>query len=136
MQSQPNHQGYYRVGLYKNRKEIKKSIHRLVAEVFIINENNYPVINHKDENKANNSVDNLEWCSYKYNSNFGTAQKRRLVNKKTKILQYDLNNNFIKEHDSAINAEKSINILNAQSNIIKCCRGKHKTAYKYIWKYK
>lgn len=59
--------GYYSVVLYKN-KNYCRTIHRLVAETFIDNPNNYPVVNHKDSNKLNNSVDNLEWCTVRYNT--------------------------------------------------------------------
>ena len=56
--------GYYmQVGLFKNHKKYKVNIHRLVANTFIPNPNNYPVINHKDENPSNNYIDNLEWCT-------------------------------------------------------------------------
>jgi hypothetical protein len=64
---------YYVIGLHKNGKRKYKAIHRLVAETFIPNPNNYPLVNHKDENKLNNCVDNLEWCTHKYNSNYGKA---------------------------------------------------------------
>lgn len=62
----------------KDKDGVKKieSIHRVIAKVFIPNPHNYPIINHKDENPANNSVDNLEWCTYKYNNNYGSAPKK------------------------------------------------------------
>lgn len=67
---------YLGVYLYKNRKRKFMMIHRLVAMAFIENPNNYPQINHKDENSKNNSVENLEWCSAKYNVNYGNHNKR------------------------------------------------------------
>lgn len=69
--------GYKKVGLYKDGKVEVGRVHRLVATAFIPNPYNYPVINHKDENKQNNVVDNLEWCTVKYNANYGTAIQRR-----------------------------------------------------------
>ena len=69
---------YKRVNLCINGVGHKKTIHRLVAEAFIPNPNNYPCINHKDENKENNNANNLEWCTYKYNSNYGTCRERTL----------------------------------------------------------
>ena len=67
---------YFVIGLHKNGKKKYKAIHRLVAEAFIPNPNNYPIVNHKDENKENNYVDNLEWCTHKYNSNYGNARTK------------------------------------------------------------
>lgn len=63
--------GYLGVALTKNKKIKHLRVHRLVAEAFIPNYDNYPIINHKDENPSNNCVDNLEWCTYKYNMNYG-----------------------------------------------------------------
>lgn len=63
--------GYFLVSLSKDGKQKTRRIHRLVAEMFIPNPNNYPQVNHKDEDKRNNKVDNLEWCTNKYNSNYG-----------------------------------------------------------------
>ena len=79
--------GYYmQVGLYKNHKKHKENIHRLVANTFIPNPNNYPIINHKDENPSNNYVDNLEWCTYKYNCNYGTGvERQKLAKRKYRI---------------------------------------------------
>lgn len=69
-------QGYKRVALCKAGKHYKKYVHRLVAEAFVQNPNNFPVINHVDENPANNKADNLEWCSVKYNINYGSRAKK------------------------------------------------------------
>ena len=66
-----NGSGYLYVSLSKNNKRKNFYIHRLVATAFIENHDNLPVINHKDENRSNNSVDNLEWCTQKYNCNYG-----------------------------------------------------------------
>lgn len=68
--------GYWTVVLSKNGKYFTKRVHQLVAKAFIPNPNNYPCVNHKDENKNNNKFDNLEWCTYKYNNNFGSRNKR------------------------------------------------------------
>lgn len=72
--------GYYSTGLFKDGKQIGFSIHRLVATSFIPNPTNLPVINHKDENKLNNNVENLEWCTVAYNNTYGTAIERRREN--------------------------------------------------------
>lgn len=71
-----NNRNYLRVSLSKNGKPKIISIHRLVAETFIPNPNNYPYINHKDENPSNNCVDNLEWCTPDYNTNYGSRNKK------------------------------------------------------------
>ena len=63
--------GYIQVSLYKNGIKTGLKVHRLVAEAFIPNLDNLPQVNHKDENKSNNRVDNLEWCTAKYNNNYG-----------------------------------------------------------------
>ena len=68
--------GYTRVSLYKNNRYKSFLVHRLVAEAFISNPNNYTQVNHKDENKQNNRVENLEWCTARYNTNYGTHNKR------------------------------------------------------------
>ena len=68
--------GYEMVALYKEGKARNTKVHRLVAQAFIPNPNNYPQVNHKDENKINNNVSNLEWCTVLYNNCYGTRLKR------------------------------------------------------------
>ena len=81
---QQKKKGYMNVSLFKNGLKKNKLVHRLVAEAFIENIKNYPQINHKDEDTLNNMVNNLEWCTAKYNSNYGThkdkVRKRMLEN--------------------------------------------------------
>jgi hypothetical protein len=73
----PNPYGYIIVQLWNKQKCYQQGVHRLVAEAFIPNPNNLPVVNHKDEDKTNNCVENLEWCTVKYNTNYGTGIRRR-----------------------------------------------------------
>ena len=117
--------GYSYIGLHKNKKIKVIRIHRLVAIVFMPNPNNFPVINHKNKIRTDNNIDNLEWCSQKYNVTYSLAKK---------ILQYDLNNVFLKEWDSAMEIQRNLKINN--SNIIACCISKRKTAGGFKWKYK
>ena len=119
--------GYLYVNLWKDGGFKTKQIHRLVAEAYIPNPDNLPQVNHKDENKANNCLQNLEWCDCKYNNNYGTRNERH----KKSILQFDLNGNFVKEWSCATDVGRE-----AQTNICKCLKGKYKQAYGYIWKYK
>ena len=71
-----NTKDYLTVSLYKNGKIKTYYIHKLVAAHFIPNPDNYKEVNHKDENKSNNCVSNLEWCSREYNQNYGTKTQR------------------------------------------------------------
>jgi hypothetical protein len=69
--------GYLKVNLSKNKKIKQFTVHRLVSLMFLPNNKDYPCINHKDENPSNNNVDNLEWCTHKYNNNYGSVNKRK-----------------------------------------------------------
>ena len=125
--------GYSIVQLNINGIKKNYRVHRLVAQAFIPNPDNLPQINHKDENKLNNCVDNLEWCTNKYNANYGTHIERSSKGKYKRILQCDLNDNPIKEWESA--KQVQIELGYERSNI--CCnlKGKTKYAYGYKWKY-
>ena len=123
--------GYLYVALYKDKEYKKHLIHRLVAEAYILNPNNLPQINHKDECKTNNCLQNLEWCDAKYNNNYGTHIERASNGRKKPILQFDLDGNFIKEWHSAVDVGRE-----ARANIVSCLIGKTKSAYGYKWIYK
>ncbi len=130
--------GYLRVGLQTGKKQKMFAIHRLVAKAFIPNPDNLPQVNHKDENKENNCVDNLEWCTAKYNINYGNCieyrSKKRINGKNSKtVYQYSIDGQFIKEWPSTREIQRSLGF--AKSNIVTCCNGKIKTAYGYKWSY-
>ena len=120
--------GYLHINLYKNKKQYTLKVHRLVAEAFIPNVNNYREINHIDENKTNNVVENLEWCTRKYNKNYNN--KIQSISKR--VNQYDLNGNLIATYNSTMEASR---ILGISRNISACCLGKLKTCGGYIWRY-
>lgn len=131
--------GYKFVVLSKNGITKGYRVHRLVAEAFIPNPNNYKYINHKDENKLNNNVNNLEWCTLSYNNAYGTKierSKKKMINTVgRKIRQYDLKGNLIRTWDCIMDAERYLNIKRASSPICACCKKKKPTAYGYIWDY-
>lgn len=104
-------------------------IHRLVAEAFIPNPFNFRCVNHKDENKLNNHVDNLEWCTYQYNNTYGKGALQR----NSKIIQYDMAGNALKIWESIKEAAESLEIK--YQNISACCRGKKKSSGGYAWTY-
>lgn len=85
-----NSRGYQNVVLCKNGKTKTFTMHRLVAIAFLDNPDNLPQVNHKDENKTNNCVDNLEWCDSVYNNNYGTRNKKCSDKWKLKRLQKEL----------------------------------------------
>ena len=133
-----NKKGYLLVNLYKNRKRKSYKIHQLVAEHFIPNPDNLPEINHIDEDKTNNRVDNLEWKSHKDNCNHGTRNERiakTMTNgKRSKpVLQLSLSGELIREWPSI--SECGRNGFNHR-NIVSCCNGKLKQYKGFRWMYK
>lgn len=125
--------GYKRVKLYTNGKFKTVFVHRIVATAFLDNPENYPVVNHLDENKLNNNVENLQWCTQKQNVNHGTGQQRRTEAVKMLVKQYTLDGQYIATYKSAVDLQELYGFH--QSAISRVCRGERKTAYKYIWKY-
>ena len=91
--------------LCNNGKRKTVSVHRVVAEAFVLNPNKYPIINHKDENKQNNKADNLEWCTHSYNRSYGNCNKNiqktfSNVGISKKIRSIDLKTGEIKKYNS------------------------------------
>ena len=139
-----DHKGYYKVHLSKGSKKEQMFVHRLVALAFLPNPNNYPIINHKDENPLNNRVENLEWCTYSYNINYGTANERQsnsMIGKNINspslsksVIQYTLDDEFVNEYLSSHEASRQTGIC--RTNISKCCRGGCKSAGGYKWCFK
>lgn len=126
--------GYLEVNLWKNNKQKTTMIHRLVAETFIPNPLNFPEVNHKDESKENNCLDNLEWCTSKYNANYGTRNKRMIKDYRLKpVVMCSKNGQELKSFKSLgdVVRETGFDI----SAIIRACKGKQKTSYGYVWKY-
>jgi len=127
----PNANGYNRVELCVDGKAKNVAVHRLVAEAFIENPCNLPIINHKDEDKQNNHVSNLEWCTHKYNSNYGCCQSKIAERKKKPVLQLSLvTGEVVRQFDSLKEAEES---GYNHGNVSACCYGRKKTAYGYLW---
>lgn len=128
-----NKNGYLFVHLCKDGVRERFLVHRLVALVFIPNPFNLPMVNHKDENPQNNSVENLEWCGADYNINYGNRTYRAVFKKSIPVFQYTKNGVFVKEYRSAVEAERETGICS--QNISKCRAGKLPSAGGYIWKY-
>lgn len=137
--------GYYKVGLYYDRKNKPTEVHRLIAKTFISNPENKKEVNHIDGNKLNNKIDNLEWVTHKENINHAwrtklfepvrEASKRYGKNNPNakRVIQYDLSMNKIKEYDCIVEATKETKI--DKTNIGKCCNNIRRTAGGYIWEF-
>lgn len=134
-----NRTGHLTVSLSKDGKRRCFLVHRLVASAFIPNPNGFPIINHIDENPANNRFDNLEWCTRKYNCNYGNARRH---NSENHINNVNLsapvvclkNGRVIAEFPSMWEAQRKTGAM--QQNIMKCCQEKRHTAGGYCWQYK
>jgi hypothetical protein len=122
--------GYLYVGLYKNNKGQKFSVHRLVAEAFVPNPNKLNEVNHKDENATNNCADNLEWCTRSYNNNYGTRNERAAKSRSKPVVCVELGEVYSGAEDAA----RKLRLHG--SHIIACCDGERKTTGGYHWRYK
>ena len=130
--------GYYQMRLCTECKKRYFYVHQLVAQAFIPNPNGYTEVNHIDENKLNNRVENLEWCDHHYNLNYGVHNAKLSLSatnniKRSKpVSQYTLDGQFVKTYPSMGEAQRNGFFTGAISN---CCRGKQKQHSGYIWKY-
>lgn len=124
--------GYLCVNLAKSGKQSVKNVHRLVAMAFIENQLNLGYVNHIDEIKTNNNVNNLEWCTFEYNVNYGNAKLRQAIKCSKTVIQY-LKGKEIARFQSTMDVQRKLGFGN--STISSCCLGKRKTAYGYSWMY-
>lgn len=137
---QSSNKGYKYVSLTKEGKSRGFGVHRLVAMAFLPNPENLPEVNHKDETHDNNVLENLEWCSKKYNRNYGTYRERMSkilkdsgTNTKS-VSAYDKKTmKFYKSYDSIKEAEEELGL--SQGAISQALSGRIKTSGGYIWKY-
>lgn len=130
---------YKVVHLWKDGKYTTKGVHRIMAEAFVPNPNNFPVVNHKDEDGTNNLLSNIEWCDKSYNASYGSspskiskAFKGRASEKRIPVQQLK-NGLIVGEYPCAGDAEKATGI--SMANIRLVCRGKRKLAGGYAWRY-
>ena len=123
-----------------NGKLVNGYIHQLVAEAFLPNTESLPLINHKNEDKSDNRVDNLEWCTTKFNINYGTCQKRRSISVKqmrrrrvVDVDQYDKEGNFIKSFHTKGELDDAGFVV---KTVLRCCRHTQETSHDFVWRFK
>ena len=129
-----NSNGYPIVGLHSDGVVKYKTVHRIVAEAFLPNPFNFPQINHKDEGRTNNNVENLEWCSAKYNTNYGTGMARMAAKRLNAIACYTKDGVLVYEFPSEKSAAKHFGVsLSAVSRALRM--GEPYTCAGLYWKY-
>ena len=127
--------GYHQVGLFDIDGVSKPfKVHRLVAQYFVSNPDNLNEVNHKDEDKANNRADNLEWVTHIANCNYGTRNERSAVNSGRQVEQLTRDGHHVAFYQSASEASRTTGI--GRKNINECLRLRSQTAGGYRWKYK
>ena len=129
-----NRQGYMSVNLYSGKHNFKMySIHRLVATAFLPNPGGLEFVNHKDENTSNNRVDNLEWCTQTYNTNYGSCPAKIARALSKPVLQMTMGGEPIKVWDSLADAGRAFGVRTA--HICQAAKGQRPQAYGFKWQY-
>ena len=128
-----NNGGYEMLSLFRDGKEKTCLVHRIIAEAFLPNPYNLPEVDHKDECKTNNFVENLEWCDREYNLYYGTRRQRQAEKEMVPVIQYTKDGMLIKKWDSMQSVMDYLGIN--RGNISNCCSGRCKSVGGYKWKY-
>lgn len=118
--------GYLQVTLSKNGKTKTKTVHRLVAEAFLANPNGLTQVNHRDENKVNNNVENLKWCDSMYDMNYGTRTERLARARSKKVRAVNTKTGEVVEFNSTTEAGRK---GYHQGIVSMACRGVYKDNY-------
>lgn len=124
--------GYERVTLFVSGTRHRRQVHRLVADAFIHNPDGLPIVNHKDENKRNNAVDNLEWCTQMYNANYGSRNDRVSGSVSKPVIQMTMMGEYIRQWSSMSDAANGTGAC--LSEISKCCKNPRLSAGGYKWR--
>lgn len=134
LKQEKNKYGYYQIRLCKDGKRKMYFVHRLVCSAFLPNPQNLPFVNHIDENPSNNTIENLEFCTAKYNNNYGKHNERVAKALSKPILQFNKQGTkIIGKFNSVTQASKELNIN--CGHICECCNGKLKTCAGSKWLY-
>lgn len=123
--------GYLMINLTKDSVRRSYKAHRIVAEAFIANPFKRPFVNHKNENKQDNRVENLEWCTNKYNIRYGTTQKKRIEKIGWKVRQFSADGTYIQTFISMRAASRILKI--PMNGIYDNCNGKTKSYKGFIF---
>lgn len=123
--------GYLTHQLSEHNKRKTLLLHRIIATAFIDNPDEKPCVNHIDENKLNNDLSNLEWCTERENIIHGTRTKRAAEKCSKKVVKLDLNDNVLNEFESMHQAERETGT--SVGDICRCCNGKRKSAGGFKW---
>jgi hypothetical protein len=133
---------YLHVTLSNEGKIKAPFVHKLVADAFVDNPLNLPHVNHKDENKINNNCSNLEWCTQKYNRNYGTGEERRVKSFISSVESHKRSRRPVLQIDEMGNVVNRYFALNQVRNdgfspscVYQCCAGQRKTHKGYRWQY-
>lgn len=132
--------GYHQVSFTYHGKHYTRYVHRVVAKAFIPNPDNLPEVNHKDENKSNNNVNNLEWCTSKYNIHYSGIPQKTIPyliaysnQLKKPVCQYTKDGVLVNKFDGVREAERVTGLYS--NSISKCCLGKQEYVGNFIWRY-
>ncbi len=128
-----NNSGYVTVGLHDHGHQISYLLHRVVAEAFVENPNNYSEVNHIDQNKMNNSSDNLEWCTHKENVNHGDEIERGSQKQRKSFRQLDMDGNVIKLWSGFKKMQRETGYQ--RKSVYECCTGKRDSYKGFRWEY-